>query len=73
MAILITGGLGYIGSHTAIELLNNGYEIVIADNLYNSKLDVLDKIKKITDKIPKFYKIDLLDEQAVECIFKEND
>ncbi|MBU6134383.1 UDP-glucose 4-epimerase GalE [Clostridium tertium] len=73
MAILITGGLGYIGSHTAIELLNNGYEIVIADNLYNSKLDVLDKIKKITNKIPKFYKIDLLDEQAVESIFKEND
>lgn len=73
MAILITGGLGYIGSHSAIELLNNGYEIVIADNLYNSKLDVLDKIKKITDKIPKFYKIDLLDEQAVESIFKEND
>ncbi|GAA0818619.1 UDP-glucose 4-epimerase GalE [Clostridium tertium] len=73
MAILITGGLGYIGSHTAIELLDNGYEIVIADNLYNSKLDVLDKIKKITNKIPKFYKIDLLDEQAVESIFKEND
>ncbi|WP_097033674.1 UDP-glucose 4-epimerase GalE [Clostridium tertium] len=73
MAILITGGLGYIGSHTAIELLNNGYEIVIADNLYNSKLNVLDKMKNITGKIPKFYKIDLLDEQAVESIFKEND
>ncbi|MCR1951914.1 UDP-glucose 4-epimerase GalE [Clostridium sp. DSM 100503] len=73
MAILVTGGLGYIGSHTVIELLNNGYEVVIADNLYNSKLDVLDKIKKITNKIPKFYKIDLLDEQAVESIFKEND
>ncbi len=72
MSIFITGGLGYIGSHTAIELLNSGCDVVIADNLYNSKIEVLDKIKKITGKTPKFYKIDLLNEKDVEKIFKEN-
>ena len=73
MSILITGGLGYIGSHTAIELLNNGYDVIIADNLYNSEIIVLDKIEKITGKRPKFYKIDLLNEKDVEEIFKGND
>ena len=72
MAIFITGGLGYIGSHTAIELLNVGYDIIIADNLYNSKIVVLEKIKKITGKTPKFYEIDLVDEDDVDTIFKEN-
>ncbi len=72
MAIFITGGLGYIGSHTAIELLNAGYDIIIADNLYNSKIVVLEKIKKITGKTPKFYEIDLVDEDDVDTIFKEN-
>ena len=60
--ILITGGAGYIGSHTAVELLNNGEEIVIVDNFINSSKDVLDKIKKITNKDFKFYEVDLLDE-----------
>lgn len=72
MAIFITGGLGYIGSHTTIELLNSGYDVIIADNLYNSKIVVLDKIKKITGKTPKFYKIDLLNEYDVEKVFEEN-
>ncbi len=72
MTIFITGGLGYIGSHTTIELLNSGYDVIIADNLYNSKIVVLDKIKKITGKTPKFYKIDLLNEDDVERVFEEN-
>ncbi|MCF0149558.1 MAG: UDP-glucose 4-epimerase GalE [Clostridium sp.] len=72
MTIFVTGGLGYIGSHTTVELLSNGYDVVIADNLYNSNLIVLEKIKKITGKKPKFYKIDLLDEKSVEKIFSEN-
>lgn len=73
MTIFVTGGLGYIGSHTTVELLNNGYEVIIADNLYNSNLVVLEKIEKITGRKPKFYKVDLLDEKSVETIFKEND
>ncbi|WP_288222132.1 UDP-glucose 4-epimerase GalE [uncultured Clostridium sp.] len=72
MSIFITGGLGYIGSHTAIELLNAGYDVIIADNLYNSKILVLDKIKKLTGKSPKFYKIDLVNEVDVDKIFNEN-
>lgn len=72
MTIFVTGGLGYIGSHTTVELLNNGYEVIIADNLYNSNLVVLEKIEKITGRKPKFYKVDLLDEKSVETIFKEN-
>jgi UDP-glucose 4-epimerase len=55
MKILVTGGTGYIGSHTAIELLNNDYEVVIIDNLSNSKREVVDKIKKITGKDVIFY------------------
>lgn len=72
MAIFVTGGLGYIGSHTAIELLNSGYEVIIADNLYNSKIEVLNKLKKITGKAPRFYKIDLVDEASVDKVFNEN-
>ena len=53
--VLITGGLGYIGSHTVVELYENGYETVIIDNLYNSRIDVLDKIEKITKKKISFY------------------
>ena len=72
MKILVTGGLGFIGSHTVVELLNNDYEVVIVDNLYNSKIDVLDKIKEITGKEAKFYKEDVCDKNALEKIFKEN-
>ncbi len=70
--ILVTGGAGYIGSHTAVELLNNGEELVIVDNFSNSSPNVLEKIKKITNKDFKFYEVDLLDEQNLEKVFKEN-
>ena len=72
MSILLTGGLGYIGSHTCVELLNAGYEAVIADNLSNSRVTVLDSIEKITGKRPKFYEIDVRDRDAVEKVFSEN-
>lgn len=72
MKILVTGGTGYIGSHTAVELLNSNYEIVIVDNLSNSKIEVVDKIKQITGKDFKFYQIDLRDKDKLNNIFKEN-
>ena len=72
MKVLVTGGLGFIGSHTVVELLNNNYEVLVIDNLSNSKLDVIDKIKKITNKSFKFYQDDVCDKDALEKIFKEN-
>ncbi len=72
MAILITGGAGFIGSHTAVELLNAGKEIVIVDNLSNSKAEAVRRIAQITGKEPKFYQADLLDRPAMEQIFNEN-
>ncbi len=72
MSILLPGGAGYIGSHTAIELLNEGKEIVIVDNFSNSKPEVLDKIREITGKNFKFYEIDCLDKQSLETVFLEN-
>lgn len=71
--ILITGGAGYIGSHTAVELLKNGEELVIVDNFSNSSPEVLEKIKKITGKDFKFYELDLLDEEKLDSVFKENE
>ena len=70
--ILVTGGTGYIGSHTCVELLNAGYDVVIMDNLYNSSEEVLKRIEKITGKKAKFYKVDLLDKDGICTIFKEN-
>ncbi len=70
MKILVTGGCGFIGSHTCCELLDNNYEVVVIDNLSNSKEDVIDKIKKITNKDLKFYKGDLCDKELVDKIFK---
>lgn len=72
MAILVTGGAGFIGSHTCVELLDNGYEVVIVDNFINSKPEALNRIQQITGKDFKFYEADLLDKEAVEKIFKEN-
>ncbi|HOJ47780.1 MAG TPA: UDP-glucose 4-epimerase GalE [Bacillota bacterium] len=69
MSILVTGGTGYIGSHTSVELIKQGYDIVIADNLSNSKADVIDKIEKITGKRPAFYQVDILDRAGLENIF----
>ena len=73
MRVLVTGGLGYIGSHTCCLLLDAGYEVVVVDNLSNSKIDVVDKIKKITGKSFTFYQEDVCDEEALDKIFeKEN-
>ena len=73
MRILCTGGTGFIGSHTCVELINNNHEVIIVDNLYNSSIDVLDKIEKITNVKPKFYQVDILDKEKLEEVFKEND
>ena len=71
MKILVTGGAGYIGSHTCVELLNAGYEIAVLDNLDNSCEKSLDVVKRITGKDFKFYKVDLLDYEDVEKVFEE--
>ena len=72
MTILVTGGAGYIGSHTCVELLDAGYDVVVFDNLYNSSPKAVDRIQKITGRSLKFYKADMLDKPAVERIFEEN-
>lgn len=71
--ILVTGGTGFIGSHTCVELINAGYEVVIVDNLYNSSEEVLSRIERITGKRPLFYKADVLDRTALTKIFDENE
>ncbi len=71
MKILVTGGTGYIGSHTVVELLNNDYEVVIIDDLSNSKKEVLDDIEKITGKKVKFYNEDLRNKEVLEKIFND--
>ena len=73
MKILVTGGTGYIGSHTCVELINSGHEVIIVDNLYNSSIDVLEKIEMITGIKPKFYQVDILDKANLEKVFAEND
>ena len=73
MKVLVTGGLGYIGSHTVVELINDNYEVVIVDNLCNSKIGVLDKINQITGVKPIFYKYDVCDKELLKTIFEEND
>ena len=69
MAILVTGGTGYIGSHTVVELISSGNDVVIVDNLSNSKLCVLDRIEKITGRKPDFFKVDLLDYNSLDNVF----
>ena len=71
--ILVTGGTGYIGSHTCVELIQAGYEVVVMDNLYNSSAAVLDRIEQIAGKKPKFYLTDLLDKEGLARIFAENE
>ena len=73
MAVLLPGGAGFIGSHTAVELLNAGKEIIILDNFSNSNPKVLDAIKKITGKDFKFYEMDYLNKQELEKVFQENE
>ena len=72
MNILVTGGAGYIGSHTCVELLNAGYDIVVVDNFDNSCMKSLDTVKSITGKDFKFYEVDLLDRENLEKVFMEN-
>ena len=71
MSILVTGGTGYIGSHTVVELICNGYDTVIVDNLSNSKICVLDRIEAITGKRPAFVKCDLLDKESLDKVFND--
>ena len=61
MAILVTGGAGFIGSHTCVELLNAGYDVVVVDNLYNSSRKAIDRVEQITGKYVTFYEADILD------------
>lgn len=69
MRILVTGGAGYIGSHTCVELLNLGHEVVVVDNLCNSSEESLNRVEKITGKRPVFYQVDLLDREGLEAVF----
>ena len=70
MAILVAGGAGYIGSHTCVELLERGYEVVVVDNLYNSSEVALERVQEITGKELKFYKGDILNREDLEPIFE---
>lgn len=73
MAILVTGGAGYIGSHTCVELLNAGYEVIVVDNLCNSCKESLKRVEEITGKSVKFYEADLLDKEALQNIFDKEE
>ena len=66
MSILVTGGAGFIGSHTCVELLNAGYEVVVVDNLYNSSKEALKRVEEITGKSVKFYEADIRDKEAMK-------
>ena len=73
MSILVTGGAGFIGSHTCVELLNAGYDTIILDNLCNSKSESVKRIKEITGKDVKFYECDIRDRAGLDKIFAENE
>ena len=70
MRVLVTGGTGFIGSHTVVELINAGHEAVIVDNLYNSDIHVLDRIETITGVRPEFFETDILDFNGLEKVFQ---
>lgn len=72
MQVLVTGGTGFIGSHTAVELIKSGHQVVLIDNLVNSKIEVLDKIKTISGVKPQFYLVDMVDKAALEKVFKQH-
>lgn len=71
MKILVTGGAGYIGSHTCVELLENGYEVVIVDNLYNASREAVSRVEEITGRKITFYQVDLLDRKELDHIFDQ--
>lgn len=73
MSVLVTGGTGFIGSHTVVELIENGYDVVIVDNLCNSSIEVLDRVEMITGRRVKFYELDMLDKNKLEEVFKSED
>lgn len=72
MKILVTGGAGYIGSHTTVELLGEGYDVVILDNLYNSNEKAVERIEEISGRKVRFYKVDILDKEGMDKVFEEN-
>lgn len=73
MAVLVTGGAGYIGSHTCVELLQSGFDVVVVDNLSNSKEEALKRVQEISGKSLTFYKVDLLNKEGLESVFKNED
>lgn len=72
MAVLLTGGTGFIGSHTSVEMLKSGNDVILGDDLSNSEISVVDRIEKIAGKNVKFYEVDVSDKKALEKIFDEN-
>ncbi|MBQ3219133.1 MAG: SDR family NAD(P)-dependent oxidoreductase, partial [Clostridia bacterium] len=72
MNVLVTGGAGYIGSHTSVELLNAGHEVICVDNFMNSKMEAVNRVEKITGKKVKFYEGDIRDRKILDKIFTEN-
>ena len=71
MAILVTGGAGFIGSHTCVELLNAGYDVAVVDNLYNAAEKALERVKQITGKDLRFYQVDIRDRGALDEVFEK--